>query len=173
MKNKILICLCAACGVGKSTIKDYINEHNLLPDCVAVDTDEVGLNWWDYANTENPDKYITDTIARADEIAGDKNLLFVSCLNPVKFYDIIDIPKDFSETYLIGMTCSDEEIIKRLKARPSERMCGSDEFIEGQLEYNEWFRGQKGKMQFYIDNTGVSVAETAEKIAEYIRRLTA
>lgn len=172
MKNKILICLCAACGVGKSTIKDYINEHNLLPEYAAIDTDEVGLNWWDYADTDNPDKYTTDSISKAFEIANGKNLLFASCLNPLKFYDIINIPDDISESYLIGMACSDEEITKRLKARPAERMCGNNEFIERQIEYNNWFKGQAGKMQFFIDNTNMNVIETAEKITEYIKRIT-
>ena len=29
---------------------------------VPVDVDEVGLNWWDYAGTENESKYNEDTL---------------------------------------------------------------------------------------------------------------
>lgn len=67
------------------------------------------------------------------------------------------------------MTCSDEEITKRLKARPEERMCGSDEFIAGQIQYNNWFKNNAGKFQFYIDNTEKTVAETAAEIAGFIK----
>ena len=43
---KKLIILSAACGVGKSTIKDALNKSNLLENYVCIDTDEVGVNWY-------------------------------------------------------------------------------------------------------------------------------
>ncbi len=49
-------------------------------------------------------------------------------------------------------------------------MCGSDEFIQGQIQYNQWFRNNHNKFQFYIDNTELTVEETANTIAEYIKR---
>ena len=69
------------------------------------------------------------------------------------------------------MTCSDEEITKRLKARPAERMCGSDEFIAGQIQYNNWFKKNAGKFQFYIDNTGKTVDETVEAIVAFVKSI--
>ena len=70
------------------------------------------------------------------------------------------------------MVCSDEEIRKRLKARPAERNCGSDEFIQSQIEYAAWFKKNRGKFQKFIDNTGQTPEETAGNIAEYVKEVT-
>lgn len=46
---KTLIILCAPCGVGKSTMKDVLNERKNLPDFVCLDTDEIGIGWHNYS----------------------------------------------------------------------------------------------------------------------------
>ncbi len=166
---KTLVILSAACGVGKSTIKDTLNESNILDNYVCIDTDEVGINWWDYAGTKNESKFSDDCLAEAVRMSNDKNLLFATCMNPLDFYGKISIPQCITSTFFIGMTCSDEEITLRLKARPKERMCGSDEFIAGQIQYNDWFKENAGKFQFYIDNTNKSVDETVEEIVTFIK----
>lgn len=168
---KKLVVLSAACGVGKSTIKDELNESKILGNWVCIDTDEVGINWWDYEGTENEAKFSEDCLAEAVKISNDKNLLFVTCMNPSDFYGAINIPQNITSTFFIAMTCSDEEIIRRLKARPEERMCGSDEFISGQIQYNAWFKKNAGKFQFYIDNTDKTVGKTAEAIMSFVRSI--
>ena len=168
---KKLIVLCAACCVGKSTICEALNERNLLEKYACIDSDGVGINWWDYAGTENEAKFSDDCLAEAVRISGDKNLLFVTCMNPYDYYGVVHIPEDITSTFFIGMTCSDEEVTKRLKARPEERMCGSDEFIAGQIQYNNWFKKNAGKFQFYIDNTGKTIEETVEEIAAFVRSI--
>lgn len=62
---KKLIVLSSACGVGKSTIKEELNKKKLLENYACIDTDEVGINWWDYAGTENEAKFSDDCIAEA------------------------------------------------------------------------------------------------------------
>ena len=79
---KKLIVLSSACGVGKSTIKEELNKKKLLENYACIDTDEVGINWWDYAGTENEAKFSDDCIAEAVRMSGEKNLLFVTCMNP-------------------------------------------------------------------------------------------
>ncbi len=167
---KKLIVLSAACGVGKSTLKDALNE--IISDSFAcIDTDEVGLNWWDYAGTDKESEYNDDCLAEAVKMSGEKNLLFAACLNPYDFYGKVKIPHEITSAFFIGMTCSDEEIAARLRARPAERMCGSNEFITAQISYNNWFRENSNKFQFYIDNTNKTVSETADKIATFINGL--
>lgn len=168
MKN--LIILCAACGVGKSTIKDALSEL-ISNNYACIDTDEVGLNWWNYAGTERESEYNDDCLAEAVKMSGDKNLLFASCMNPYDFYGKVRIPQDITATFFIAMTCSAEEITARLKARPAERMCGSNEFIATQIDYNDWFKSNSNKFQFYIDNTKLSIEETAKRIAEFINSI--
>ena len=168
---KKLVILSAACGVGKSTVRDELSEKGLLESYACIDTDEVGINWWDYAGTENEIKFSDDCLEAAVRMSGDKNLFFVTCLNPVDYYGKVTAPQNISSTFFIGMTCSDDEITKRLKARPPERMCGSDEFIAGQIEYNSWFKRNAGKFQFYVDNTDQTVAQTAAQIADFVKKL--
>ena len=168
---KKLVVLSSACGVGKSTIKEELNKKNLLDNYACIDTDEVGVNWWDYAGTENEAKFSDDCIVEAVRMAGEKNLFFVTCMNPYDFYGKVHIPSEITSAFFVGMTCSDEEITRRLKDRPAERMCGSDEFITGQIQYNNWFKENAGKFQFYIDNTDLTIDETAEEIARFVRRI--
>ena len=54
--KKIMVCLCAACGAGKSTLLDYLRDNAASDSFCFVDTDGTGLNWWDYADTENPER---------------------------------------------------------------------------------------------------------------------
>ena len=57
-----LIIITGTCGAGKSTLRDSLPEM-LDPERYAcVDSDEAGLNWWDYAGTERAEKYGEDTL---------------------------------------------------------------------------------------------------------------
>lgn len=168
---KKLVVLSAACGVGKSTIKEALNESSLLDNYSCIDTDEVGINWWDYAGTEHETKFSDDCLAEAVRMSADKNLLFATCMNPYDFYGAVHIPENITSTFFIGLTCSDEEITRRLKARPEERVCGSDEFIAGQIQYNNWYKKNAGKFQFYIDNTDKTVKQTVAEIAAFINSI--
>ena len=166
--NKLIV-LSAACGVGKSTIKDALNESEILENWVCIDTDEVGINWWDYEGTEHESKFSDDCLAEAVRMSNGKNLIFATCMNPYDFYRVVSIPRNITATFFIGMTCSDKEITRRLKARPEERMCGSDEFIARQIQYNDWYKKNAGKFQFYIDNTDKTVNQTAEEIMAFVK----
>lgn len=167
--KKIMVCLCAACGAGKSTLLDYMRDNNMSDDFCFVDTDETGLNWWDYADTENPDRYTEDSIKHASEMSGDKNLFFGSCMNPQTLFEKITLPDEIGAVFAIALTTSPEEITKRLKARDPERMCGSDEFIAEQISYNAWFLRNANKFQLHIDNRDKSVSQTAEEITSFLR----
>lgn len=166
--KKITVFLCAACGAGKSTLLDYMRDNNMSDDFCFVDTDETGLNWWDYADTENPDRYTEDSIKRASGMSGDKNLFFGSCMNPQTLFEKITLPDEIGAVFTIALTASPEEITKRLKARDPERMCGSDEFIAEQISYNAWFLRNANKFQLHIDNRDKSVSQTAEKITSFL-----
>lgn len=62
---------------------------------------------------ENQIQFNDDCLMKAVRQANGKNLLFSTCLNPVDFYEKVTIPKEITSTFLIAMTCSDEEITKR------------------------------------------------------------
>ena len=168
---KKLVILSAPCGVGKSTIIDALNEENVLKDYMCLDSDELGLNWWDYAGTEQEEHFSEDCLKEAVKKSGNKNILLGSCLNPYDYYSKVVIPEEVEATYFVGMVCSDEEIRYRLKARPEERMCGSDEFIDGQIQYSAWYKTNRGKFQLFLDNSDMEISRTAELIAEFVKKL--
>lgn len=165
-----LFIITGACGSGKSTMKDALESILDNTKYACIDCDEVGLNWWDYAGTDHESKYKDDTLAKAVEMAGGKDKVFVSCINPMDYISHQEIPECIESTYFIVLNPEDEEIIKRLKARPAERGFTSDEKIEPHVGFNRWFRKNKGKFNLYIDNTAQSVDETAKLIEDFIRR---
>ncbi len=155
--------------MGKSTVKNALNELNLLPDFACIDSDEVKLNWWTYKDTPREKDYTKDCLARAFELAGDKHLLFGTCNDPLSFFERVTLPEDVT-AYYIGMTCSDAEVRRRLLARPPERMCGEEAFILSQIDYNGWIRDHAEYYDLHFDNTEMTVSEAARLVASFAKR---
>ena len=165
-----LYIITGCCGSGKSTMRDALGER-LDPNRFAcIDSDEVGINWWDYKGTDRESKYKDDTLAKAVEMAGGKDLVFVSCINPQDYIANHEVPDCVESTDFIVLCPADEEIIKRLKARPAERGFTSDEIIAPHVDFNRWFRKNKGKFPLFIDNTELRAEETAKIIEKFIKR---
>ena len=78
-----------------------------------------------------------DAIKRAKEKSEDKNIILASCVNPVELKQI-NIPSELESINMILLYCFKEELIKRLKARDEIRNCSSDEFIKGQVNYQNY-----------------------------------
>ena len=168
--SRCLILLSAACGVGKSTVKNALNELHLLPDFACIDSDEVRLNWWTYKGTPREEDYTKDCLARAFELAGDKHLLFGTCNDPLSFSHRVPLPDDVTFRY-VGMVCSDDEVRRRLLARPPERMCSDEDFILSQIDYNRWIRDHKDLYALHFDNTDMTVEDAAHKVAVFAKSL--
>ncbi len=166
-----LVVITGTCGAGKSTIKDEMEKR--LDPCqyACADTDELGINWWDYAGTDYEHQFSEDCLKEAVRRAKGRDLVFVSCLNPQDYISRHTVPGDIESTYFIVLCPSDEKIEQRLRARPKERGFDSDEAIRPQIEYNQWFRKNRGKVPLFIDNSELSVEETAERIISFITNL--
>ena len=163
-----LFIITGTCGAGKSTIKDQLAEM-LDPERYAcVDSDETGLNWWDYAGTERESQYGADTLTEAFRMAGGRNLVFVTCMVPQDYMTKTTVPEELEATYYIALWAPDRVIEQRLRARPKERGFTSDEAIRPHIEYNQWIGKNRGKYQLFINNEAQSEEETAKIITEYI-----
>ncbi len=168
-----LFIITGTCGAGKSTMKDRLAEI-LDPERYAcVDSDETGLNWWDYAGTDHESQYGADTLKEAFRRAGTKNLLFVTCMVPQDYMTKTTVPEELESTYHIALWAPDGVIEQRLRARPKERGFTTDEAIRPHIEYNQWIGRNRGKYQLFINNEGQSEEETAKIIKEYITTLPA
>ena len=161
---KKVIFLSSVCGVGKSTTCDYIRDNNLLEDYAIFDADDL-LNVHDY---DQSNLFYEDAIKVASLKSGDKNIIIGSCVNPVEI-EQINIPSDIESKKMILLYCSTEELERRLKARDENRNCGSDEFIKGQVEYQNYMLAHSNLFQLIIDNTNFSIEEVANQIAEFIK----
>ena len=165
-----LYIITGCCGSGKSTMRDALGELLDPNKFACIDSDEVGINWWDYKGTDRESKYKDDTLAKAVDMAGGKNLVFVACINPQDYIANHEVPDCVESTDFIVLCPTDEEIVKRLKARPAERGFTSDEIIAPHVDFNRWFRKNKGKFPLFIDNTELKAEETARIIENYIKR---
>lgn len=78
----------------------------------------------------------------------------------------------FSEVHYLALVCDDDVLAERLRSRPAWRKSSAPEKVEEQVRFNRWFRGQEGQVVpaiELIDTTGISVEETAEQVAMWIR----
>ncbi len=74
--------------------------------------------------------------------------------------------------HYLALVCDDEVLAERLRSRPAWRRSSAPEKVEEQVRFNRWFRGQEGQVGpaiELIDTTGISVEETAEQVAMWIR----
>ena len=171
MMNKHLIILSAACGVGKTTIQNAIRDLHLLPEFACLGSDEMGINWWNYAGTSHEADYTKDCLAVALAQADDRPLIFCACVSPPDFRNLRPFFPEITSVFHLGMICSDDEVRRRLSARPPERMCSDESFILSQIDYNRWIREHPDEYAFCIDNTPYSIEETAHIIADFIRNI--
>ena len=167
-----LFIITGTCGAGKSTMKTELSAR-LAPDRYAcVDSDETGLNWWDYAGTEREERYGADTLAEAFRIAHGRNLVFFSCMAPHDYTTKAAVPEELTATFYIALWAKDPIIEQRLRARPKERGFTTDEAIRPHIDYNQWIGRNRGKYQLFIDTEDQSPNETAKTIAAFITGLT-
>ncbi len=163
-----LFIITGTCGSGKSTMKDELTAR-LDPDRYAcVDSDETGLNWWDYAGTEREGQYGADTFTEAFRIANRRNLIFVTCMAPHDYITKAAVSEELTATFYIALWARDPVIDRRLRARPKERGFTTDEAIRPHIEYNQWIGRNRGKYQLFIDIENQTPDETAETIAAFI-----
>ena len=167
-----LFIITGTCGAGKSTVKDELSAR-LDPDRYAcVDSDETGLNWWDYAGTEREGQYGADTLTEAFRTANGRNLVFVTCMAPHDYITKAAVPETLTATFHIALWAPDRVIDRRLRARPEERGFTTDEAIRPHIEYNQWIGRNRGKYQLFIDTEHQTPGETAETIAAFITKLS-
>ena len=165
--SKKIIFISGVCGVGKSAICNYINNNKLLNNYVVFDIDDL-----DNINNYNKDEgnlFYENSIKKALNKSEDKNIIIGSCIN-TNDYEKINFSKEIESYTSILITCSNEELTKRLKVRDKSRNCSSDEFMEEQMEYQEYLFSNLDLFNLHLDNTNTSIEDIANKIVEYIKR---
>ena len=76
----------------------------------------------------------------------------------------------FSAIHYLGLYCSDEELEKRLYARPSTQGEAGKSFVNAMKGFNSFFRFYHGEPTMdKLDTTGCSLEETAAQVAEWLK----
>ena len=166
-----LFIITGTCGAGKSTIKDELAARMSEDRYACVDSDETGLNWWDYFGTEREGQYSADTLRVAFRMANGRNLIFVTCMAPHDYIAKAAVPEELTATFYIALWAKDQIIYQRLRDRPAERGFTTEEAIRPHIEYNQWISRNRGKYQLFIDTENQTPDETAENIAAFITGL--
>ena len=162
MKNIIFIS--GICGCGKSSICEYIKNNNLFDNYNIYDIDELE-NVNDY-NEDDYNLFYLNSINKAISKSKDKDIIIFSCIN---HNDLNSIKIDGVSFKILLITCSKDEITKRLKERDKSRNCSDDTFINEQLKYQDWFISNMDYYDGNFDNTSISLKEISENIVEFIK----
>lgn len=161
---KKIIFISAVSGVGKSTTCEYINNNHLLDNYIAFDIDDLeNINEY---NEDTYNNFYKNAVKKAIEKAKEKNIIIGSCINPTDINNL-DISKEV-DINMILITCSNEELTKRLKARDENRNCSSDEFINGQVDYQNYMLNHLNMYQLHIDNSNSNIADVSNQIVNFI-----
>ena len=161
-----LFFISAVSGVGKSVTCDYIKNNNLLKDYVIFDIDELeNINEY---NSDTYNLFYENAIKNAISKSNNKNIIIGSCINPTDI-ERLTIPREIEKVDMILITCSNEEIERRLNARDKSRNCSGDEFIKGQIDYQNYMLKHLSMYQFHIDNSNCSIESIANQIVNYIK----
>ena len=157
----MIVFVSGVCGSGKSTICEYIRKNKLLKDYNLFDMDELeNINDYD-ENTYN--LFYKNCIDKAISKSKNNNIMLFSCIN---HNDLNDLKLDGYRIILI--TCSNEEITKRLKDRDKKRNCSDDKFIKEQIDYQNWFLSNLDCYDADYDNTLNSIEDISNKIINFI-----
>lgn len=159
-KRLPLFIITGASGVGKSTV--CIELANMQTNYVVMDSDilwreEFNKPEDDYKNYREMWLRVCKNISQVG-----KPVVLIGSSIPEQFENCIE-RRYFSNLYHIALVCDEKSLITRLKERPKYRNCSSDDFIKGHIEFNNWFKNNKGHIML-IDTTSDSVQETARKI---------
>lgn len=163
-KKLPLFIITGASGVGKSSV--CIEIANIQKEYIVMDSD---ILWREEFNKPEND-YIDYRdmwlrVCKNISQAGRPVVLIGSAI-PEQFEKCVE-RRYFSEIHYIALVCDDVKITERLKARPEYRNCGSEDFIKGHIEFNNWFKKNKEKFSL-VDTTNDSVKETAVSVNDII-----
>ena len=88
-----------------------------------------------------------------------------------KYDEISALIIPYCDTYL-GPYCNDEELEKRLRARPEWQSQNPDGFINAMKGFNAMYRfyGEDGPKMDKIDTSDISLEESSRQVMDWISR---
>ena len=77
----------------------------------------------------------------------------------------------FSEVHYLALVCDDEVLAQRLHARPAWRGTRDRAYIDGHIQFNQWFKRQGNSQPpiALLDTTSIPLDKTVEQVTSWIR----
>lgn len=163
-KNKLFV-VTGASGIGKSAACEILFKNE--KDYIIMESD---LLWSDVYNTpENNYKVYRELWMRVCSNISQIGMPVVlcGCATPEQF-EVCYARKYFSEIIYIAVVAEKEVLIRRMKYG---RNVTDENWIRSSDQFNEWLKDNAAKTTpnlILVDNTHMSLEETAKKIDEII-----
>ncbi|MBU0493327.1 MAG: AAA family ATPase [Chloroflexi bacterium] len=165
-----LLIVAGASGTGKSTVG-----HRLLgrlPEVVLLEADILWRPEFDQPETQYRDFFemwlrVCKNVAQS----GRPVVLLCSGGIPGNLEPRVE-RRYFSDVHYLALTCDDEELAARLRARPAWRKSGEPACIEEHVRFNRWLKDNAAHTAPAIDlldTSGVPIEETTERVLAWIR----
>lgn len=164
-----LFVLTGASGSGKTTLCFELAAR--MSECVFLECD---IFWRpEFATPEDNYYGFRNLCLRVAKNVSQAGRPVVLCGSAIpEQYEACAERRYFGETYYLALVCDDQELANRLKKRPGWRKSSKPETVEKMVEFNRWFRANSCKTKppiMLLDNTHLSIGESVERVAGWIR----
>lgn len=161
-----------ASGAGKSAVCNHLTGR--FRDAVLLDAD---ILWRAEFNTpeDNYRDFFETWLRMAKNIgqSGRPVVLFGAGIGVPSNLEGCVERRYFSGVHYLSLVCEDDVLTERLRQRPAWRESSNQEFLQGQVSFNRWFReyNQSGRQPaITITDTSTStLEETANEVALWLR----
>ena len=158
-----------ASGAGKSTLIEPLIRRQ--PPVVVLETDILWRPEFDKPDQQYRD-YFETWLRLAKNIAQNGRpvlLLGAGFAVPENISQCVEA-RYFSQIHTLALTCRDDLLVKRLKARPAWRASNVQSFIADNLAFNQWCREQPNQVKDYtvVDTSVTSIGETAQQVLAWL-----
>lgn len=164
-----LFVVTGASATGKSTV--CLALPQAVAECVALDCD---ILWrTEFADPRDGYRDFRNVWLRLAKNIGQSGRPVVLCGSAVpEQYEACPERRYFTAIYYLALVCEDDELVRRLTARPGWRDSSQSGFIERMLAFNQWFRSHASTTQPQIavmDTTRSTVEQTVDRVAGWVR----
>ncbi|MEM9776907.1 MAG: AAA family ATPase [Chloroflexota bacterium] len=165
--------VCGPSSAGKSTVCQSLTVN--YDKAVLLDGDILWRN--EFASEENGGaKGFFDTwlrVAKNVGMSGRPVVVFNAGAIPDNVVENVEA-RYFSSIHFLAMVCDDDELERRLKARPEWRGTYDSEFIKEQQRFSNWLKGNaqtNGRNINLIDTSAITEEESIEEVESWIDQI--
>ena len=160
-----LFLLSGASGTGKSTICLGLGAQ--LPECVCLESD---ILWrGEFATPEDDYRSYRDLWLRVAKNIAQAGRPVVLCGTALpEQFESCPERRYVGDIHALALVCDEQELVRRLQARPAWRQTGGDEFVQRMVAFDRWLREPRPGISV-LDTTHLSIAEATAHVAAWVR----